>query len=141
MNWGHKIIITFVIFAGIIITMVVISMRQEISLVAPDYYKQEIAYSQQMEKLENGQNAGLSAPKIEYLKDQRKFILSCTETITGEIHFYRPSDASKDIKLKFDLEGLPKTFDASEMISGLWRVKMTWDNQGKTYFTEKNIVI
>ena len=53
MNWGHKIVMTFIVFAAIIISMVVISMRQDVSLVAADYYKQELAYTEQMNKLEN----------------------------------------------------------------------------------------
>ncbi len=141
MNWGHKIVITFIVFAGIIITMVVISMRQDVSLVAPDYYKQEIAYSEQMNKLENTNDLGDNAPKIEYIHSSKQILISSKLMLNGELHLYRPSDASQDVKVKLSLEGSPKTIDASNMISGLWKVKLSWANEGKSYFTEKNIVI
>lgn len=141
MNWGHKIVITFVVFAAIIISMVVISMRQDVSLVAPDYYKQEIAYSEQMNKLENAQSLGDNAPQIKYDYSKRQFVITSKEFLEGELHFYRPSDASKDIRVSLLLEGQPKVVDASNMISGLWKVKLNWQKNGKSYFTEENIVI
>ena len=52
MNWGNKIAISFIIFIGIIVTMVVISMKQDISLVSTDYYEQEIAYQDQIDRME-----------------------------------------------------------------------------------------
>ena len=141
MNWGNKIAITFVVFAVIIFSMVVISMRQDVSLVAPDYYKQEIAYTEQMDKLENTIGLGDNVPIIEYQHSKRQFFISFDESIEGELHFYRPSDASKDIKIKLSLNGVPKTVDATNMISGLWKVKLSWAKAGKSYFTEKNVVI
>ncbi|MTI38394.1 FixH family protein [Fulvivirga lutimaris] len=141
MNWGHKIVITFVVFAAIIISMVVISMRQDVSLVAPDYYKQEIAYTEQMNKLQNTKSLGDNAPQIKYDHAKRHFVITSKEFLEGELHFYRPSDSSKDIKVGLSLEGEPKTVDASNMISGLWKVKLSWAKAGKSYFTEKNIVI
>ena len=141
MNWGHKIVLTFVVFVAIIISMVTISMRQDVSLVAPDYYKQEIAYTDQMNKLENALSLGENAPQIVYEHTKRQFVITSKELIDGELHFYRPSDASKDIKVSLSLDGQPKTVDASEMISGLWKVKLSWEKAGKSYFAEKNIVI
>uniref|UniRef100_UPI004049D1B0 FixH family protein n=1 Tax=Fulvivirga sp. TaxID=1931237 RepID=UPI004049D1B0 len=141
MNWGHKIVLTFVVFAAIIISMVVISMRQDVSLVAPDYYKQEIAYTEQMDKLANTNSLGDNAPQINYDHSKRQFVITSKEFLKGELHFYRPSDASKDIKLSLLMEGQPQTVDASNMISGFWKVKLNWEKDGKSYFTEKNIVI
>lgn len=141
MNWGHKIVMTFIVFAAIIISMVVISMRQDVSLVAADYYKQELAYTEQMNKLENTIDLGENAPMIEFVNSERQFLITSNELLEGELHFYRPSDASKDIKVKLSLDGQPKTIDAANMVSGLWKVKLSWEKDGKSYFTEKNIVI
>ena len=58
MNWGTKITLSFIAFVGIIITMVVISMRQDISLVAKDYYVQEIAYQDQIDRIRNNHDLG-----------------------------------------------------------------------------------
>jgi hypothetical protein len=40
MNWGKWIIVSFVLFAGFIGTLVTVCVRQDISLVSKDYYKE-----------------------------------------------------------------------------------------------------
>ena len=42
MNWGHKIIIVFVVFAAGILTLVTKSMRTRVDMVTPDYYGEEL---------------------------------------------------------------------------------------------------
>ena len=44
MNWGTWIALSFVLFALFIGALVVVCVRQDINLVALDYYKQEIDY-------------------------------------------------------------------------------------------------
>ena len=85
MNWGHKITISFVLFVALIASMVVICVRQDIFLVAPDYYKQEIEFDTQRTKIGNFQKLS-SKPLIQY---------SHTSRIT-EINF--PERYSKQIK-------------------------------------------
>lgn len=94
-----------------------------------------------MDKLANANSLGDNAPQIKYDHSKRQFVITSKEFLKGELHFYRPSDASKDIKLSLLMEGQPKTVDASNMISGFWKVKLNWEKDGKSYFTEKNIVI
>jgi len=53
MNWGTGIVIAFVCFAGVLATIVTISMKQDVGLVAKDYYKQEIAYQDQIDRKTN----------------------------------------------------------------------------------------
>lgn len=141
MNWGTGIFITFVVFMGIIISMVVISMRQDISLVAPDYYKQEIAYQDQIDKLQNAENAGEEIT-FEYFSSEYQFVVSSKNPTSGEAHFYRPSDASKDIQVLFEIVGSEqKTISTKGMEKGLWKVKLTWGKGDMIYYKEKTIVI
>ena len=56
MNWGNWIAVSFVCFALFIGTLVVICVRQDISLVAPDYYKQELNYQKQIDRNQNTMN-------------------------------------------------------------------------------------
>ena len=80
MNWGTKIVFSFIAFAGLIITMVVISMRQDVSLVAKDYYVQEIAYQDQIDKIQN-QKALESEPTI---KLSQEFVEVSMNTVLDE---------------------------------------------------------
>ncbi len=141
MNWGTSIFITFVVFMGIIITMVVISMRQDVSLVASDYYKQEIAYQDQIDKLQNAVEAG-DELVFNYSSGQKQFVMTSQMTTSGEVHFYRPSDATKDLKVPFEIKkGDQAIISTKGMDKGLWKVKLTWGETDKLYYTEKTIVI
>ena len=53
MNWGKSIILAFVLFAGFIATLVVVCVREDISLVSKDYYKEELLYQDQIQRLNN----------------------------------------------------------------------------------------
>ncbi len=45
-NWGHKLTLGFVAFAGMIVYMVVQSMHTRYDLVSNEYYKDELQYQQ-----------------------------------------------------------------------------------------------
>ena len=141
MNWGFKIVISFLAFMAIIISMVVICMRQDVSLVAPDYYKQEIAYQSHIDKQKN---AILAADKMEftYNKGDEQFSLVSKEYAEGELHLYRPSDATKDVKVPFIVNsGEQATITSKGLEKGLWKAKLTWQKGEKTYYLEKTVVI
>ena len=53
MNWGTRIIIMYVGFVALIITLVVVSMRQQVDLVTPDYYAKELKYQTNIDKTKN----------------------------------------------------------------------------------------
>ena len=56
MNWGVKIVISFVFFIGLLFGLVYISMNQDISLVSENYYEQELAYEDQIQRIKNTNN-------------------------------------------------------------------------------------
>lgn len=60
MNWGHKIIIVFILFAAGILTLVTKSMHTRIDMVTPDYYAEELKYQQVIDGRREAQS--LSAP-------------------------------------------------------------------------------
>ena len=106
MNWGQSIILVFILFAGIIITLVTISMKQDVNLVADDYYKEEIAYQKQIDRQLNYQALN---EKPEIKKEGDQVILTYPASIAeqiedGEIHFFRPSDKNFDKKYKVKLD-------------------------------------
>ena len=53
MNWGKWIIVSFVLFAAFIGTLVTVCMRAEVSLVSKDYYKEELEFQKQIVRIEN----------------------------------------------------------------------------------------
>lgn len=143
MNFGNWITVAFLVFAAIIISLVVVSMRQDVSLVAADYYQQEIAYQGRIEQLTNAK----AQQAIELLQNtgENQLTLSFTGAasgVTGEVLMYRPSDARLDKSFPLSLDD-NATFriNTSALKKGLWKMKITWKRDGKSYFEEKTIVI
>ena len=51
---------------------------------------------------------------------------------TGEINFYRPSDARKDFAVKLDIASVEnQSIPVSKLDRGVWVVKVTWNKDGK----------
>jgi nitrogen fixation protein FixH len=145
MNWGTRIFLAFVVFAGIIITMVVISMRQPVGLVAKDYYKQEIAYQDQIDKMQNFRILP-EKPVVKVKREEGKAFLVfpealAEEIIQGEVLFFRPSDDSSDQNFALKPEGGVQEFDLQKLQRGLWKVKFWWEDKSRGYYHEQTIVI
>jgi len=146
MNWGKGIVIAFVLFAGFIFTLVGICIRQDVSLVSDDYYQQEINYDKQLDRLSNTRNL-TEKPEIVVSSAAGTVSIRFPESlprvgISGNVHFFRPSDAKLDVTypLKLNDSGLQK-LDISKLTKGLWTLKFTWSFEGKEYFEEQNLVL
>lgn len=144
MNWGKSIVIAILTFMAIIIAMVVISVRQNIYLVADDYYQQELKYQQQIDKMENYLEMD-GTLDITYSKPSGTVQVAFPqsgESINGEIIFFRPSDARFDFTLAIapDSNGVQQ-LDLSDKLPGLWKLKVSWEANGKAYYKEQNIVL
>lgn len=142
MNWGTRIVITFGCFMVLIISMVVISMRQDVNLVAPDYYVQEIAYQDQIDRIKNHNNS--EQLTLTHSKADQNIVLhySQNDLINGEVLFFRPSDESQDMKYKLNLsKNNEQIFSTKSMQRGLWKVKISWKQGDKEFYQEKTVVI
>lgn len=143
-SWGTGIVIGIIVFVVISITMTVIFMTQDVSLVSDNYYEKSLSYQEEIDKQSrtnslddqvkinfNGEIINILFP-VEYLNNN----------ISGEIYFYRPSDPNLDFNMPLDLneEGnqmiLVKDFE-----KGFWRVKLSWTMNGNGYFNERAITI
>lgn len=140
-NWGYKLTISLIIFAGIMATMVTIAMRQNIDLVEKEYYKKELAYQDQIDKISNAVEKG--AIKIAFEEDAPYIILQFKNQIEdGEIHLFRPSNAAEDLHIAIatDTDGIQK-IPYDQLSSGFWRIKVDWSFNGEAYYHEQQISI
>jgi len=143
MNWGKWIIVAFVLFAAFIATLVTVCVRQDISLVSKDYYKEELAYQDQIVRI---QNASLLA-KRPTIKIINKNILQInfdqfSEIEKGELRLFRPSNAAMDKKFHFDASNTTtKIFSIETMDKGMYRARMVWTMGKKEFFVEEVIFI
>lgn len=146
MNWGHYITIALMAFVTVIICLITISMKQDVSLVASNYYKQEIAYQDQIDKIANF-NSMKEPPTLTVNTQNRTIEIAYPISMTshhtnGDIQLYRPSNARDDrlVKIILNRDG-EQQISTKNMQSGLWRVKMNFNMGDKHYYHEQNIVL
>ena len=143
MNWGKSIVLSFILFAAFIGTLVTVCLRQDISLVSKDYYKEELLYENQLTRLKNVSQLE-SKPVIKVLENKTIQIAfdRFDDIETGELRLFRPSDSSKD--KKYSLERTSKAtqeFPTTDLTPGMYRAKMQWTMNGKEFFVEEVISI
>ena len=139
MNWGHKIILVFIVFACGILTLVIKSMRTRIDMATPDYYAAEIKYQQNIDAQQNAKR--LSIPvNIAQLADSVEITFPpemLDKTVEGSIHFYRPSDSRRDFTIPLRLDASGKlSVSRSLFYKGSYRIKIQWEADSASFFQE-----
>ncbi|MEQ6121628.1 FixH family protein [Reichenbachiella sp. MALMAid0571] len=138
MNWGNKVVLSFIAFVIIIVTMVVVSMKQDIFLVSEDYYDKEVKYQSQIDKMKL---ASSERATVTISKDSDKVQFDFSDVPEkGEILFFRPSDATKDFKVEV-MKEKRQSLSKDNLGKGYWKMKISWSANGNDYYTEKSIVI
>ncbi|MFC4873670.1 FixH family protein [Negadavirga shengliensis] len=139
MDWGKGIVIVFAVFATIMVTMVTICMKQDdLHLVTANYYEEEIKYQQHIDKVSN--TVHLDRETLVFDRDGKVLHLDLPVGALGELHLFRPSDASLDRKVEVKIDGSSSnSLDLKGLKPGYWRVKLSWTAGDKEYFEEKKI--
>jgi hypothetical protein len=144
MNWGWKISIFMGVYMIGIISVVWFSMTRDVNLVAEDYYQQELAYEEQINRQKNTELL-LEKPTFGFNVNRKLVILSFPDDILpekGQLIFYRPSDFTQDRKFRLELdEASQQSFSTESLLPGLWKAKLFWEKDDKAYFQEFVIVI
>ena len=144
LNWGYRVAILYIGFAGLIVYFVTRSMNEKIDLVTPDYYVQELKYQDKIES--TNRNNSLEQPLAIDINDAGITIKFPKEfeakKITGSILLFRPSDNSRDKSVVINPgAGFEQVIPASDLAKGLYRVKVDYQSEGVNYYAEKQIVV
>lgn len=139
MNWGKGIILVFVGFTAVMATMVTICVQQDdIHLVTPNYYEEEIRYQEHIQKVENA--AGLGQEALSFDGSRKTLEVGLKKGAAGTLWLFRPSDARLDQKLALRFsDDEARQVDLKDLLPGFWRVKLTWDEGEKSYYQEMKI--
>ncbi len=141
MNWGKSIVLAFVLFALFIGTLVVVCLRQDIPLVAADYYDQELKFQDQLDRMTNT-NALEEKPVVQVDKGALEIQFSrLPEIKDGALVLFRPSDARLDRKYSIQGAGSTHRIDLRDIPGGMYKARMTWRMDGKEYFLETAIYL
>lgn len=143
-NWGHGIIIGYVLFVGYILYFVFTSFGINIDLVSEDYYAQEIAYQDRIDDIENAKEW---AGEVTIMRNDAgievRFSTEAFEDFNeGTVYCFRPSDVQLDRTFPLNLdENGSFTIPYQVLTSGRYDVQLKWQGKEKGYFIKKELLI
>ena len=140
MNWGKSIIVAFILFAAFIGTLVTVCVRQDVNLVTKDYYKEELDFQRQIDRIAH---TAMLSDKPSIKVEGRLLKINYPDFARvqrGALQLFRPSDARMD-KL-FELQRTTshaQFFSTEGMNKGMYRARLRWTMEGKEFFLEQVI--
>ena len=142
-SWPTGIIIAmsaFIIFILSYVYKATFMAEYDHHLVSDDYYKDELNYQQEIDKLNK---AATLKEDVTLTKVAEGLLIKFPaefdpEKITGTISFQRPSNDKIDFQLPINLTSADYLILDDKMVEGIWNVKIEWVINGTTYlFKEK----
>ncbi|MBL0882334.1 MAG: FixH family protein [Chitinophagaceae bacterium] len=141
MNWGNKLVLVFIAFAGLMFVLVYNAMHTRYELVSKDYYQDELRYQ---EKIDGKYNAS-TVSDISFQIDQQYLILQMPKefigkALKGDVWLYCKTDAIKDLRLPLTansdgMQFIPK----NKLKASKYILKLSWEFAEKKYYTEQYI--
>jgi hypothetical protein len=141
MNWGNKLILVFIGFAGLMATLVYKAVNTRFELVSKEYYQDELRYQDKIDGRANAATIGV----VTVSTTEENLVLQMPKemnglTVKGEIWFYCKTEAAKDFRLPLaiDLEG-KQIIARNKLAADKYLMKLTWEAADKKYYLEKDI--
>lgn len=144
MSWSYKILITYIVFIGMILTMVFVASKQTNEMQDKNYYAKELAYQS---VIDGKKNLNALNEKVSIIVVDNNVAIKIpnvvSENITdGKVRFLRPSDETKDIETALILNAQKmQLFPKKSFVAGLYKIQLNWKSNGKLYYYEGNINI
>lgn len=144
--WPWSIMAFFAVAICAAVVWVTFCVRLGTDLVAADYYEREIEYQAQMDREQRVQELSGTA-QIAY--DGPTGIIRvrlpsehAEGRAEGEIHLYRPSEASLDRKLPLEVgaDGV-QLVNVRPLRPGLWEVRVDWTANDEEFFMSQKVTI
>lgn len=145
--WPLAIILAFVVFCSSVIYAGVQMMSANINMDTENYYEKELLYQNQINR------EILTRELDKYLDfkpdmDKKQVVIdfpvknSSTSTITGEVHFFRPSASDLDKRIAIELDEESKQrFPIQELKQGYWKIKVLWKQGRMEFYDESTLMI
>ena len=142
-NWGHKILIVYLVFVGGILLLVFKSSQQKFDLVQQDYYGAELKYQEVINATKHASELGIDLGLVvrgSFLHITLPPIFQQSET-KGEVHLYCIADEKGDLKNKFKSNNGEFDLELLTTMKGNYTLKLTVQNRGVDYYFEKKILL
>ncbi|GAB2768418.1 FixH family protein [Rhabdobacter roseus] len=139
LNWGTGIALLYISFVVGMLTLVTMSTRQKIDLVADNYYEQELGFQKKIDKQER---ANALSEKLRWEVTQAGILIKYPSAllalpITGNVKLYCPSDNRKDAQFAVqpDASG-EQLIPAAKLQPGRYQLQIDWQAGDTTYWNE-----
>ena len=136
-NWGTGIVISMVLFMIFILYFVYKSLTPEYTheLVSEDYYKDELHYQKEIDKLNN---AVKLESKISLKNSEKGITIQFPDSLNyqdvkGNISFQRYSNSVLDFSKNIELISNKIVIPDSLLVSGKWIIKIDWNYKGEEF--------
>lgn len=144
--WPIGIAGFFVVLIAALATWAVVAQRNREELVSADYYEQEVAYQQQINRLRRSADSGVV---IGFVPVGQGGVIRITWPLAsrpgeaqGRVRLYRPSEAALDreVPVLVRADGV-QSIDAGALKPGLWKVRVHWGPEDSGYYAEGSVVV
>lgn len=143
-NWGHKLTLGFIAFAGMILYLVFQSINTRFDLVSKEYYKDELQYQQVIDGVNRANQLSQTVSVVQtdkYIVIQLPGEMKQTP-VSGSLWFYCADNARKDFKMPLQVNAeAVQSIDSRTFMAGKYTVKIHWESKGQRYYTEQFITI
>ncbi|WP_276133149.1 FixH family protein [Polluticoccus soli] len=140
-GWGTRIAFLYGGFVVMMVSLVILSMKQDYSLVSDDYYKEELAYQNTIDASKN--SSALSEPAAINAYNKEVIVRFPAEfaaaSLSGTVHFYSPVATSLDRKFDISASDNIMHIDRQQLAGNRYVVKLSWSANGKTYYQETDL--
>ncbi len=144
--WPIAIIVVCSLFVAGTAGLIVMACSQKVELVSADYYEKELKYQGQIDRAARTR-VEASQTAVTYDRSHQQITVSLPPgqshgNVSGNVELYRPSAAGLDRALRLDPDehGVQR-LDASTLAPGLWKVRVSWTFEQRSYYLEQKVVV
>lgn len=140
-NWGYGITIFLIIFVLFTLGLLYKANQQNIDLVTTNYYEEELAFQELKDKKALAEKHFKKQITFSIENDTLflKFPDEVAEKISGEITFFKPSDAKLDLKFEFENDTNLLHYPLNLFSNGMYKVRIDWQHNNNEYYNELTI--
>ena len=143
LNWGHSIIIVYVLFVGGILLLAYNSSQQKFDLVQTDYYGAELKYQKVIDATQRANNLA-EALQVEangsllHVTLPKNLQMSASKV---SLEMYCIADEKGDMKKEKIVQNGVFDIELLSSMKGNYTLKLSVDNNGVNYYFEKKLML
>ena len=143
-NWGTGIVLAFIGFISFILYFIItinVNDKFDTQLVIEDYYKEELTFQSDIDKLHNATNLN---ENISYIRSVEGLVLNFPSDIdinkfTVNVFLYRPSNKQLDFDTTISLSDHYLLIPDKRLVDGSWNIEVDWQYNGQSYLYKETI--